>query len=406
MPQFFYRARDRQGREKQGVQEAHSEEELIAHLQQEDLLVISMDRQEVRIGKKSAQKRHLHYKVSLDDLIIFTRQLATLLEAGVTLLKSLEVLTKQIESRALLVTIEKIKSDISSGSTFRDALARHPKIFSDFWVHMIETGEASGALPVVLNQLADYLESSASLRRKVTSAMIYPSILIGIAMVSLVIFTVFIIPVFAKIFQGFDIKIPPLTQAILTFSNLARRYFLLFFLGGGTFFFLFRKYIQTETGRWQYDRFKLKIPVLASLFQLIAIERFASGLGTLIASGVPILYSMDIISKTTGNKVIERALSKIRESVRQGKGMAQPLEESGAFTPMVVQMVSVGEEIGELSKMLKKVSEFYKERISTTITRVTTLVEPLVLLFVGTIVGVMVVSMFMPIFQIATLKYN
>lgn len=401
MPQFIYKVRDKQGRERQGAQEAKTEEELITQLQNQELLVVSVIRQELAPRNKKILPRRYHVRVTIDDLILLARQLSTLLGAGVTLLKSLDVLAKQIESWKLHEAVEEIKHDISGGSTFRDALAKHPKIFSEFWVHVVETGEASGALPVALGQLADYLESAAAMRAKVTSALVYPAVLIAMAMVALTVFTVWIIPIFSRVFDSFDVELPIITTMVIAFSNMMRKYFLVLLALLVGLIYFGHKYLQTEQGKWQFDRFKFKIPVLASLFQRIAIERFASGLGTLIESGVPILYGLDIMGKAVENKVVERAVAEVRESVRQGKGMARPLEQSGVFTPLVVQMVSVGEEIGELGKMLKKISEFYKERIATTLTRLVTLIEPAVLVIMGAVVGILVISMFLPIFQLS-----
>jgi len=400
MPQFIYKVRDRHGQERQGTQEASNEEGLISRLQNEGLLVVSVTRQDLA-KKRQLAKTRLRLRVTIDDLILFTRQLATLLEAGVTLLKSLDVLTKQVESRALLQIVRKVRDHIAEGGSFRDALAKHPQVFSEFWVHMVETGEASGALPLVLEQLAEHLESTAAMRRKVISALIYPLVLIALAAVALTIFTVWIIPIFSRVFDSFDVQLPVLTYIVVAFSTIMRRYFLvLLVMAVGLGYFAYN-YIRTERGRWQLDWLKFKMPVLSSLFQRIAIERFTSGLGTLVESGVPILYSLDIMGKTSENKVMQKAIVELRESVRQGKGMARPLERSSVFTPMVVQMVSVGEEIGELGKMLKKISEFYQERISAILTRLTILIEPAILVFMGIVVGVMVVSMFLPIFQLA-----
>lgn len=403
MPSFTYKARDEQGHETHGTREATNEDELITWLQNKGLLVVSVVR-EGATKRKGGFGPTLHQRATLDDLIMFSRQLATMLEAGVTLLKSLDVLTKQIESRKLLEAIEEVRQNIASGSTFSDALAKHPKIFSEFWIHIVETGEASGALPVTLAQLADYLESASSMRRKVTSALIYPAMLIVLAVVCLTVFTVWIIPIFAQVFESFDVQLPAITVLVLNLSDFTRKYFLVLFAIVVILAFLGYRYIRTEGGKWQFDRLMLRMPVVSVLFQRIAIERFASGLGTLIESGVPILYGLDIVSKAVGNKVMEEAVLGVKESVRQGKGMAGPLERNGVFTPMVVQMVAVGEEIGELGKMLRKVSEFYKERIATTLTRITTLIEPAVLIFMGVVVGAMVVSMFLPIFQLAMIS--
>jgi len=402
MPIYIYKARDGQGREVQSSRESASQEELIAQLQNEGLLVTSVTEDRAR-GSRKAMSRRYHMRVTLDDLIVFARQLATMLGAGVTLLKSLDVLSRQLESKTLLRAVQQIKHDISGGSTFRDALAKHPKIFSEFWVHVVETGEASGSLPVSLSQLADYLESAAAMRSKVTSALVYPSVLVAMSIVAVAIFTIWIIPIFSRVFDSFDVELPGITKMVIAFSDTMRKYFFIFIALAGAGAYMGRKYIETEVGKWQLDSLKFKLPGLASLFQRIAIERFASGLGTLIDSGVPILYGLDIIGKAVENKVMEKALGEVRESVRQGKGMSAPLEASGVFTPMVVQMIAVGEEIGELGKMLTKISEFYKERIETTLTRITTLIEPMVLVFMGIVVGFLVVSMFMPIFQLATI---
>lgn len=402
MTKYIYKARNSQGKEVQNTREANSQEELIAHLQNEGLLVTSVIEERSAIKRKTMVRRY-HVRVTLDDLIVFARQLATMLGAGVTLLKSLDVLSRQLESKTLLTTVRQIKHDISGGSTFSDAVAKHPKVFSEFWVHVIETGEASGSLPMSLGQLATYLESAEAMRSKVTSALVYPAVLIVMSIVAIAVFTIWIIPIFSRVFDSFDVELPVMTRMVIAFSDVMRKYFFIFIAGFGAAIYIGRKYVQTEIGRLQLDSLKLKIPGLSSLFQRIAIERFASGLGTLIESGVPILFGLDIIGKAMENKVMAAAISEVRESVRQGKGMSAPLEASGVFTPMVVQMIAVGEEIGELGKMLKKIAEFYKERIETTLTRLVTLIEPAVLVFMGVVIGFLVVSMFLPIFQLATL---
>lgn len=403
MPQFICKVRGKEGRERRVTQEAATEEELISGLQNEGLLVISISRHETA-KEKAALTQRLHLRVTIDDLIIFARQLGTLLEAGVTLLKSLHVLSKQLESRTLLKAVGEIEHDVAEGSTFCDALAKHPKIFNEFWVHMVETGEASGALPLVLGQLANYLEESAAMRRKVISALIYPAVLICLVVVALTVFIVWIIPIFSRVFDALDVDLPAITKGVVTFSRVIRRHFVILVAIIWASAYLFYRYIHTEKGKWQFDQFKLKIPILSTLFQKIAIERFTSGLGTLIESGVPILYGLNIVSKAVGNKVVEKAIVEVRESVRQGKGMALPLERSGVFTPMVVQMVSVGEEIGELGKMFRRISDFYKDHIATSLARITTLIEPAILVFMGILVGVLVISMFLPIFQLATVS--
>lgn len=401
MPFLRYIARDKAGKLKEEVMEAVSQEDLINSLQAKGFYVISIGpAQQVKRQKKI--RRHYHHGVKMFDLIMFSRELATLLNSGVTLIKSLDILCKQIESVALLRAVEQIKKDIEGGYTFQNAMKKHNKIFSDFWTNIVETGEASGHLPSSLEQLAVYLEESASLRKKIVSAMIYPVILMGVATGAIVIFLVKIIPIFSEIFKGFNVELPLLTQIVIVASNLVRRYFLI--IGGivAALFFVLKWYISTGTGRWQFDVFKFKAPLMGAVMQEIATERFASSLSMLLKSGVPILYALEITEKAVGNKVMQRDLREIKAAVRDGKGMAQTMQQSALFSPLVIQMIGVGEEIGELGKMLDRIALFYKERVNTFITRLTTMFEPLVLVFMGVVVGVLVVAMFMPIFSISS----
>lgn len=401
MPFFRYVARDRAGKLIDEITEIASEEDLVNGLQAKGLLIISVGfAPEVKSKKRMA--RRYHSGVKPQDLIMFSRELATLLGSGVTLIKSLDILCKQIESQTLLKAVEQIKKDVEGGYTFQNALKKHDKIFSTFWINLVETGEASGHLPTSLDQVAVYLEESAELKRKIISALVYPMVLVGVAMAAIAIFLLKIVPIFADIFKGFDTKLPVLTQAVVAASSIVRKYFLIVFGIVVALIFLIRKYISTESGRWKFDELTLKLPIIGPLMHEIATERFASGLGTLIKSGVPILHALEISEKTAGNKVIEKALRDVKIAVKEGKGMAQVMQDTNLFSPLVVQMVSVGEEIGELGKMLDRIAIFYKERVNTFITRLTTMFEPLVLVFMGIVVGILVVAMFMPIFNISS----
>ncbi len=401
MSYYSYVARTKDGRLEQGTVEVVSREDLIASLQAKGLLIINVSAKEAPKTQKKAARR-MHRKVKSNDLVMFSRELATLLGAGVTLSKSLEILSKQVESLVLLRAIEQIKRDIEGGYTFQGALKKHDKIFSKFWLNLVETGEASGHLPSSLEQLAGYLEESAALQRKVVSALVYPIMLLCVAAVAIFVFLTKIIPIFANIFANFNVELPLLTKMVISFSNLVTKFFLFLFGILIVSIFLFRRYINTEKGRWQFDAFKFKLPVLGQLFQEVATERFASGLGTLVKSGVPILHALEIIEKTAPNRLMQKALGEVKTAVKEGKTMAEPLESSGLFAPLVVQMVRVGEEIGELSKMLDRISEFYKERVNIFVTRLTTLFEPMILIFMGIVVGVLVVAMFLPIFSISS----
>ncbi len=402
MPFFRYVARDKSGKLIDEVIETVNEEGLVNSLQAKGLLVISVGPVLEVKSKKKVDKRKYHRAVKPHDLIMFSRELATLLGAGVTLIKSLDILCRQIESQTLLRVVEQIKKDVEGGYTFQNALKKHNKIFSSFWINLVETGEASGHLPSSLDQVAIYLEESAELKKKIVSALMYPLILVIVATSAIAVFLLKIIPIFSEIFKGFNVELPVLTQIVINISNIVRRYF---FLVAGilvALFFIIKKYISTEKGRWQFDNIALKVPVIGQLMQEIATERFASGLGTLIKSGVPILHALEITEKTAGNKVVEKALREVRIAVKEGKGMGQTMQSSNLFSPLVVQMVIVGEEIGELGKMLDRVSAFYKARVNTFISRLTTMFEPIVLVFMGIVVGVLVVAMFMPIFSISS----
>lgn len=401
MPFFKYVARDKSGKLMEETIESVSQEDVVNSLQARGIFIVSIGRAvEVKLAKKSHRK--YHRGVSLQDLIMFSKELATLLSSGVTLIKSLDILCKQIESQTLLHAVETIKKDVEGGYTFQNALKKHTRIFSAFWIHLVETGEASGHLPASLEQLATYLEESADLRKKIVSAMIYPMVLICVATGAIAIFLLKIIPIFTEIFAGFNVELPLLTQIVITISDIAKKYFLVVVGSGVALFLVLRKYVSTEVGRLQFDTLKLKLPMVGSLMLEISTERFASGLGTLIKSGVPILHALEIAEKTAGNKIMEQALRDVKISVRDGKGMAQTMEQSALFSPLVVQMVSVGEEIGELAKMLDRIAVFYKERVNTFIDRLTTMFEPLVLVFMGVVVGVLVIAMFMPIFSISS----
>jgi len=403
MPFFKYIARDRSGKSIEEVREAPSKEDIIRFLQSKDLFTVSIEKApEAKPKKKAPQKRRFHRRVKPNDLIMFAVQLSTLLSAGVTLIKSLYILSKQVESRSLLTAIEAIIKDVEAGGTFHSALERHDKIFSPFWIHLVQTGEASGHLPLSLEQLAGYLEEAAALRKKIISAMVYPIILVCMALGAISVFLIKIIPIFSDIFKGFDVQLPLLTRIVITLSDFFRRYFLVITGGFAGAFFILKKYASTKMGMVHFDRFKLNLPVFGALLKEIAIERFASGLATLIKSGVPVLHALEIAEKTADNKIMQLSLRDVAASVKAGRSIAQTMEQDELFSPLVVQMIGVGEEIGELGKMLDRISMFYKERVDMFVTRLTTMFEPIALIVIGAIVGVLVIAMFLPIFSLSS----
>jgi len=403
MPFFKYTARDKSGKSIDEVGEAISQEELVKTLQSKDLFVVSISlASEKKSHKKSRRRRHYHRGLRTNDLIMFSVEMATLLNAGVTIIKSLDILCKQIESKTLLRAIEQIKKDVEGGYTFSNALQKHEKIFSPFWINMAQTGEASGRLPLSLEQLAIYLEEKAALKKKVVSAMIYPVILMCVSVGAIAVFLIKIIPVFSDIFKGVDVELPLLTQAVIRLSDIVRKYFLIVIGSGMALFFVLKKYVSTGIGRLQYDRLKLDLPLLGPLVREIITQRFSSSLSTLLKSGVPVLHALEISEKTADNKIMEQSVKDIKAGVKEGKGMAQMMEDDELFAPLVVQMIGVGEEIGEVGKMLEKISIFYKERVNIFVGRLTTMFEPIALIVMGVVVGVLVVAMFLPIFNLSS----
>jgi len=409
MAKLIYVAHDRNGKRVTGTQEASGEEDLISRLHAMDLTVINImpaTKESVELMMPDAKvmdKSHAkqHYGVNSADLVMFCRQLTTLLGAGVTILKSLDTIAKQVASQKLYTIIGSLKKDMESGLSFHEALAKHPKVFSDLWVNLVESGEASGNLAVVLDRLALYLERNAEFVRKLISALIYPCILLFASMAALLFLTIKIVPTFAEVFKGFDMKLPGPTVMLIATSDFIRRYIIWLIGGLVAGFFLLKNYIAQKEGRRNWERFIYRLPVFGEFFRSLAVERFASEMATLVESGVPILYSLEITEASVGSVILADIIRTVKEDVRSGKPLSQPLEASGFFEPMVIQMISIGEEIGELSQMFKKIDVFYQQYIETFLARILALFEPIILIFMGVVIGLMVVGMFLPIFQLS-----
>jgi len=410
MPKFFYIARDKSGTKKTGFEEGANQEEAVGHLQAKGLVVVNVT-PEVKEGgglrpevvEKSKFKVR-HYRVTTDDLTLFCRQLATLLGAGVTVLKSLDVISQQVSSRRLYNVLKDLEKNMEAGLSLHEVMAKHPQVFSELWVNLVESGEASGNLAVILNRLASYLERIAAFKKRIISSLIYPVILMLAGLGALLFLTIKIIPTFAEVLKGFNVTLPFLTQLLITVSIFIRKYILTMIGIILISVYIFRKYISTKNGRMQYERFKFSLPVFGDFFRVLIMERFSSEMATLIESGVPILYSLEITEHSVDNLVVAEVIRKVKEDVREGRPLNQPLEKSGFFEPMAVQMVTIGEEIGELSSMFKKLNTFYQEYVETFLVRFTSLFEPIMLLFMGAIIGIMVIGMFLPIFQISRIR--
>lgn len=411
MPRFSYIARNKSGKKITGSEEAVNSDELVARLQARDLIVVNIltELRDSAVSGESKPKiehkgRHWHTRIARQDMVMMCRQLTTLLSAGVTILQSLKVISKQISSKRLFNVLRLVAEDMEKGLSLHEAMAKHPKVFSEIWVNLVESGEASGNLPVVLNRLATYLERNAEFRRKVVSSLIYPVILIVMGIGALLFLTLKIVPTFANLFAGFNMKLPLLTRFLIALSAFLRRYFLLLAGAIVSTVAIFRYLIKKEENRKQYEFLILKLPLMGEFFRALVIERFSGEMATLVESGVPILYALEITERSVGSVVVAEVIRKVKEEVREGKSLSQPLDRSGFFDPIVVQMVTIGEEIGELSAMLKRVNQFYQEYVDTFIMRFTSIFEPVILMFMGAVVGVMVVGMFLPMFQLAQVR--
>ncbi len=408
MGKFIYSARNSAGKRITGSMEGSSEEEIINRIQSMDLLVLEVYPEGVVGGTSLSSEMKVrvsgqgkkHGGIRSEDLVLFCRQLATLLGAGVTILKSLETISKQVSSRKLYVVIGNLKKHMEGGLSFHEALAKEPTVFNDLWVNLVESGEASGNLASILDRLALYLERNAEFTAKLISSLIYPGILLCASFGALLFLTIKIVPTFAEVFKGFNMTLPVPTMILLAISDFIRKMILFIVVGTVVVYFLFMRYLKTKDGRRNFERFMFGLPLMGEFFRALTIERFSSEMSTLVESGVPILYSLEITERSVGSVIIGEIIRQIKEDVRSGRPLSQPMEKSGFFDPMVVQMVHIGEEIGELSQMFKRINVFYQNYVETFLTRFLALFEPLILLFMGLVIGLMVIGMFLPIFKI------
>lgn len=338
------------------------------------------------------------------DIVIFTRQFATMIGAGLALIQALEILAKQTDNKAFSKIITKIKEDVEGGSTFADALKMHPRVFSDLYTNMVAAGEAGGILDTILVRLATYIEKAQALKRKVKSAMVYPTVVISVAVLCIAIIMIFVVPTFSKMFSQLGGTLPAPTQIVIKMSKfLAGTGGLIVLVSVVGFIIFISRIRRTEKGLIITDTILLTFPVVGILFRKVAVAKFTRTLGTLISSGVAILDGLTITAKTAGNKVIEKAVFKVRGAVAEGKTIAEPLSETKVFPPMVNQMIAVGESTGALDSMLNKIADFYDEEVDVAVDGLTSMLEPMLMVFLGGSVGFIVVAMYLPIFKLITL---
>ena len=404
MANFRYSAKEKSGKTITGVMDCADERTLIGLLQKKELVIISI-RQE-----KSKDKTPFHIKlgkkIKLGELVLFSRQLATMIDSGIPLVQGLEILTEQVEHKDFKQIIGEVKKDVSTGSGFYEALAKHPRAFSPLFVNMVKAGESSGTLADIMDRLATYLEKTDSLRRKVKAAMTYPIVVSIMAILITLVMMIKVIPVFKSMFSDFGGKLPLPTLMLISVSDFLIHFF---FVWTGLIVIgviALVKFIKTEPGRVMFDRFKLNMPIFGTIIRKVAVSKFSRTLATLVKSGVPILSALEIVAKTAGNTIIEKAVLKVRGSIREGESLTEPLMHSKVFPPLVVRMISVGEQTGELEKMLTKIADFYDDQVDAAVSGITSLIEPLIIAFLGIVIGTIVICMFMPIFKLASLVSN
>jgi len=398
MPKFSWEARTKTGASQKGVMDAANEAAVESQLKKFGFTGITIKEQKAGglFGKGVGGG-----KVDTKDLVVFTRQFATMIDSGLPLVQCLDILANQQENKYFKTSLYNIKESVESGSTFADALAKHPKIFDQLYVNLIAAGEVGGILDTILNRLAAYIEKAMKLKKQVKGAMVYPATIISIAVIVIGVILVFVIPTFAKMFADFGGTLPTPTLIVIGISNFLQKYILVII---GTLYgikFAIGKYYATPVGRKIMDRFFLKLPVIGVLIRKVSVAKFTRTLGTMISSGVPIMDGLEIVAKTAGNKIVEEAIYKVRQAISEGKTMAEPLGESGVFPPMVVQMIAVGEATGAMDAMLNKIADFYDDEVDDAVGNLTSMMEPLLMVFLGTTVGGLVVAMYLPIFKLA-----
>ncbi len=399
MVKFAWEGKNRGGGTVSGEMEAPNEAFVLAQLRREQISPMKIKKKGVELNLRLPWKGEK--RTTQKELAIFTRQFATMIDAGLPLVQCLDILGSQQENPSFKKVIVKVKEDVESGSTFADALSRHPRVFDALFVNLVAAGEVGGILDTILSRLAEHIEKAMKLAKKIKGAMVYPSTIVAVAVVVTVVLLVYVIPIFAKMFSDFGQALPAPTVFVLRISDLTRKYFLAVIVFCFLLAAAFRWYVRQETGRRNVDRLLLRLPVLGSLLQRIAVARFSRTLGTMVSSGVPILESMDIVAKTAGNKIIEDAIVKARGSISEGKTIAEPLAESNVFPPMVTQMVAVGEATGALDAMLNKIADFYDEEVDSAVEALTSLLEPMLMVFLGVVIGGLVIAMYLPVFKLA-----
>lgn len=402
MPQFEYLVKDRAGKDQTGVQESPDVATLVASLRSQGFIIVRVN--ELKQTKafslsrgQAGPKKGKGGGVKLDDLVVFSRQMATLVSAGIPLIQVIDILGDQVEKQKFIEILKQIHKDLQSGRSLSEAMQKHAKVFSVLFINMVRAGETSGSLEEILDRVASYLEKSSALQKKVKSAMMYPASVTIIAILITVGMMTFVIPKFAEIFEGLGAPLPGITQALIDASRFLSTNWFLCLAGCAGAGFSFYQFIQTKPGRLAWDSFTIKMPVFGPLLLKVAVSKFSRTLATLVKSGVAILPSLEITALTSGNKRIENTILALMDSVKKGETISSQLIKSDVFPQMVVRMIAVGEETGELEEMLIKIADFYDTQVDTAVDGLTSLIEPLIIVFLGVVIGGIVIALFLPI---------
>ncbi len=399
MPVYIWKGKDAKGNKKSGEIEANNE----------NIARLLLRRQNITVTKIKPKPKDLFENVKWlqprvkdRDIVVFIRQFATMIDAGLPLVQGLQILQEQQTNRTFKAVLKQVQKDVEEGATFADALKKHPQVFDELTINLVAAGETGGILDVILNRLASYMEKIAALKKKVKGAMTYPAVVTVIAILVTAVILIFVIPVFSKMFADFGSALPAPTQFVIKLSNAARNYFHWFIIGIILLVIAFKRFRKTEKGKDITDRLMLRLPVFGILLKKVAVAKFTRTLGTMLSSGVPILEAMDIVAKTSGNKVIEKAILETKASVAEGKSITEPMMHSEVFPPMVVQMIYVGESTGALDAMLGKIADYYDEEVDAAVEALTSMLEPFMMVFLGVVIGGLVISMYLPIFKMAS----
>ncbi len=399
MPKFTWEGKTRAGAVQKGVTEAADAASVETQLKRAGLQNIVVKEQAKQISFKLPGMGG--GKIETKDLVIFTRQFATMIDSGLPLVQCLDILSSQQEKPAFKEILLKVKESVESGSTFADALAKHPKAFDQLYVNLVAAGEIGGILDTILNRLAAYIEKAMKLKKQIKGAMVYPTTIMSIAVIVVGVILVFVIPTFAKMFADFGGELPGPTKFVIALSNFLLKYIIVIIIACFAVVTAIKKYYATPGGRKKMDALFLKAPIAGPLIRKVSVAKFTRTLGTMVSSGVPIMDGLEIVAKTAGNKIVEEAIYGVRQAISEGKTMAEPLQACGIFPPMVVQMIAVGEATGAMDAMLTKIADFYDDEVDDAVSAMTSMMEPLLMVFLGTTVGGLVVAMYLPIFKLA-----